>query len=139
MIGQLRVRSLPRALAVVGLMLSGLFGACTDDPAIEDRPRNPNNPGGLVLDGGGDAEGSLCPASEPKVGENCPSTEESQLRCTFTVGTCEFAGANYDITVDYCCQRGVHWEACGTNSTPCDREPVVDAPAASPIDAGAGG
>jgi hypothetical protein len=138
MIERLRFGWLPRALVAGGLLLGGLFGACSDDPVVEDRPRGPNNPGGLVVDGGADVEGSLCPPSEPKVGENCPSDEESQLRCTFIVGTCQFGGSNYDITLDYCCQRGVHWESCGTNSTPCDRE-VPDAPAASPIDAGAGG
>jgi hypothetical protein len=133
--GQLKLTSVG-GLAAVGLLLGALMGACGEDIPIDERPRNPNGPGGLVVDGGTDAEMALCPPSEPKVGENCPSDEESQLRCTFTVGTCQFGGATYDVTLDYCCSRGVHWESCGTNSTPCDRE-AVDAPA-GPVDAGQG-
>jgi hypothetical protein len=126
-------------LLALGLGLAaGLAGSCTEDPIIDERPRNPNNPGGLVFDGGTDSEVSLCPESQPRVGENCPSSEESQLRCTYVVGTCQFGGTSYDITLDYCCQRGVHWESCGTNNTPCDNQPGVDAPAAPPPDAGEG-
>ncbi len=127
----------PRVRLGLLLLLAVGAGACSDDQFTEERP-NPGAPGTVVLDAGGDAEISLCPA-EPKVGENCPSDEESQLRCTYIVGTCNFAGSTYDITLDYCCQRGVQWESCGTNTTPCDQQPPDAATASVPVpDAGAG-
>jgi hypothetical protein len=124
--------------ARVLLMALAAVGACGDDNFTEER-RNPNAPGSVITDGGAaDVEGTLCPESEPKVGENCPSDEESQLRCTYKVGVCTFAGSSYDITLDYCCQRGVNWDPCGTNSTPCDQQPDASTASTPVPDAAAG-
>jgi hypothetical protein len=118
-------------------LLSGLAGlSCAEDDFIEERPRNPF-PGALVDGGLGDAEEELCPAIPPKPGENCTTSMENQIRCSFVVGTCNHASGIYDITVDYCCARGTVWDTCGTNTTPCDRE-AVDAATAPPVTPDAG-
>jgi hypothetical protein len=124
-------------LAIVLLAALGA-GSCTGEDFIEERQQPQPGPGRFDAGAGVDAELTLCPASPPKVGERCPSSEETQLRCTFPIDVCEWQGSSYDITVDYCCQRGVVWDSCGTNTTPCDRE--LDAgPSPPAADAGADG
>jgi hypothetical protein len=124
------------ALAML-FLTSGLAGvSCSDDDFIDQRPRN--QAGGFVDGGaGGDAEESLCPPSPPRVGENCTTSMENAISCTFVVDTCVHPTGTFDITIDYCCARGTVWEACATNTTPCDRDDAAAPPPPAPPDSGA--
>jgi hypothetical protein len=116
------------AAAGLALLLAGGLGAsCAEDdfPTEREQPGGPTGPATL-FDAGADAEESICPIEQPKLGGNCPPGAMQNLsRCTFVIGVCQHQGSSYDITVDYCCSEGALWDLCGTNTTPCDRE--VDA------------
>jgi hypothetical protein len=144
MTDQLRVgfRRLGRGALAAWLLAvflaSGLAGSCAEDnfPTEREQPGGPTGPSSLI-DAGGDAEESICPAEVPKIGQNCPAgSMENLSRCTFVIGACMSQGSTYDITVDYCCAQGGVWENCGTNTTPCDRE-EPDAAVSPPGDGGA--
>jgi hypothetical protein len=133
---------LARALAAGALLvlLSGGLGvSCAEDdfPTEREGPGGPMVPTSLI-DAGGDAEESLCPAELPKLGSSCPAgSMENLSRCTFVVGVCQSQNSTYDVTVDYCCAQGRLWDLCGTNTTPCDREPDASVTSTSDPDGGA--
>ncbi len=128
-----RARRLRRGCQVAGaallVLVAGLSSpSCANDDFTVDRTMRPAPGPNPFVDAGADAEESYCPAQVPKIGENCPSDMENLIRCSFVVGVCEYQASSYDITVDYCCSRGTVWDTCGTNTTPCDRDPDAAAP-----------
>jgi hypothetical protein len=107
---------------IVALVAGWAFGCIDDGPLGSTDPvtrEAPLGDGGASLGEEEDARPEYCPEGTPKLGDSCPKSIEAEGRCTYKLEDCEYGGATYDVTVDYCCFEG-QWSMCGTNETICD-------------------
>jgi hypothetical protein len=119
------VKHVARFVITCLLPLAALSGCFSDD--LDDGDSSRRNDGGVPADMADAAISPACPESPPRIGERCPSVEEHGTRCSYVVNQCSYNGNVYDKTNDICCSPGGNWYECGTNETPCDREPPTDA------------
>lgn len=130
------------ATLVMASALAAPLGAvgCGDDSDLPTN-RGGRDGGTIVLgDAGEDADPmASCPLTQPRAGETCPGITEGRVTCTYKVGECVQPGATYDLTVDFCCNKGGNWDQCGANVTPCDNQPPPEAEDDAGVDSGVDG